>query len=181
MLRCPRGISRAFSFGSGRFAIRVISGPWPHNSGSLCLPDFCAQAEPWGPGPFLRDPWLSPCPPHPPQLEEAQKQRQERLVAMQQQILQQLTEEEPKVRPWMRGRRAAARQSAGWPGFACDTPLPAAAGPAGPGVSGAAGEAAPGDPLEPAGRDAGGTGGRASGGLCQQWSRAWEQWAPVWR
>ena len=77
----------------------------------------------------------------------------------------------------MRGRQAAGHWVA-WPGLS-DAAPPAAAGPAGPGVSGAAGEAAPGDPLEPAGRDTGGTGGRASGRLCQQWSRAWEQRAPA--
>ena len=37
-------------------------------------------------------------------------------MAGQQQILQQLAEEEPKVRPWLSGRRAAGRQRAGWPG-----------------------------------------------------------------
>lgn len=45
---------------------------------------------------------LPSCPPL--QLEEAQKQRHERLLAGQQQVLQQLVEEEPKVRP---GRRRA--------------------------------------------------------------------------
>uniref|UniRef100_A0A452T5W1 Phosphoinositide phospholipase C n=1 Tax=Ursus maritimus TaxID=29073 RepID=A0A452T5W1_URSMA len=126
--------------------------------------------------PSLRDPWLTP---RPPQLEEAQKQRHERLVAGQQQVLQQLAEEEPKVRPGVRGPRAGRVPGLG---LACDTPPPpSAAGPAGPGVSGAAGEAAPGDPPEPAGRHAGGAGGRASGGLCQQRSRTRERRAPVWR
>ena len=36
-------------------------------------------------------------------------------MAGQQQILQQLAEEEPKVGPWVRGRQVAGGQSTGWP------------------------------------------------------------------
>lgn len=39
-------------------------------------------------------------------------------MAGQQQVLQQLAEEEPKVRPLVRGRQAAGGQSTGWPGLA---------------------------------------------------------------
>lgn len=99
------GLEDPFSVGLEHLLLKVISGPWSHSPGNLRLlaqkeglPDFCAHTEPWGPGPSLRDPCVNPCPPH-TQLEEAQKQRQERLVAGQQQILQQLSEEEPKVRP----------------------------------------------------------------------------------
>lgn len=66
-------------------AFGVLGGPDP-------LPPWCPQVSPL--------PQLNFCPPL--QLEEAQKQRHERLMAGQQQVLQQLAEEEPKVRP---GRR----------------------------------------------------------------------------
>lgn len=68
-----------------------------------------SYSTPWDPPHFsdpqaLPLPQLNSCPPL--QLEEAQKQRHERLVAGQQQVLQQLAEEEPKVRP---GRRQTGR------------------------------------------------------------------------
>ena len=68
MFRHPRGTSRSFLCGS---AVRVISGPWSHSPGNLHLlaqkeglPDFSATTEPRDPGPSLRDPCVSPCPPH---------------------------------------------------------------------------------------------------------------------
>lgn len=105
-------------------------------------------------------------------LEEAQKQRHERLVAGQQQVLQQLVEEEPKVRPGRRHTGGEHRSWAAWPLW--DTHPLAAAGPADPGVSGTAREVAPGDSSVPAGRDIRGIRGRPPGGLCQQWSCTWE-------